>query len=122
MQSQERTRGVAARAILCAALSGAAFAYAVPARAELPFPPTRDVASKCRTLAYRAYPYQRPGHTQGSGARYALFKDCIDKGGFVDEGTVLPASRTMPPAPQLGRPPASQPPTQQPSAPADPPK
>jgi hypothetical protein len=79
MQSPERTRGVAARAVLCAALSSAALAYTGLAQAEVPFAPTRDVASKCRKLAYQAYPYQRPGHTQGSGARYALFKDCIDK-------------------------------------------
>ncbi len=74
MQSPERTRGVAARAVLCAALSNAALAYTGLAQAEVPSAPTRDVASKCRKLAYQAYPYQRPGHTQGSGARYALFR------------------------------------------------
>jgi hypothetical protein len=108
MQSQERTHAVAARTILCAALWGAALTCAAPAQAEVPFAPTREVASKCRSLAYRAYPIQRPGHTAGSGARYALFKDCLDKDGFVEE-------RTVSPAPQLGPPPASQPP-------ADPPK
>jgi hypothetical protein len=107
MQSKQRTRGVAARAILCAALSGATLAYTGLAQAEVPFAPTRDVANKCRQLAYHAYPRQQPGHTQGSGARYALFKDCIDKAGFVDEGTTLPASQA---------------PTQQPTVPADPPK
>jgi hypothetical protein len=110
MQSQERTCGIAARAIVCAALSSATLAYAGSAQAEVPVAPTREVASKCRSLAYRAYPNQRPGHTAGSGARYALFKDCIDKGGFVDEGKVSPASQPTSPAPQLGPPPASQPP------------
>jgi len=107
MQAQGQTHGVAARVILYVALSGAALAYTWPAQAEVPFAPTRAVASKCRKLAYQAYPYQQPGHTQGSGARYALFKDCIDKAGFVDDGTVLPASRTT---------------AQQPPGPADPPK
>lgn len=88
--------------MVCAALSSAALTCAGPSKAEVPFAPTREVASKCRSLAYRAYPIQRPGHTAGSGARYALFKDCLDKGGFVEERTVSPAS-------QVGQPPADPP-------------
>jgi hypothetical protein len=102
-----RQSGVVVRAMVCAALAGAVFAG--PVVAQVLLAPSRAVASKCRALAYRAYPYQRPGHTAGSGARYALFKDCLDKDGFIDESTVLQASRPTPPAPQLGPPPATQP-------------
>ena len=99
-------RGVAAATIICVALS-----CLWPAHAEVALAPTREVASKCRVLAYKAYPVQRPGHVPGSGDRYTLFKGCLDKGGYVDETTLVPAPRPTP-APQLGAPPASQPATQ----------
>jgi hypothetical protein len=108
MQYRQRVRPparVAGRAfaltILCA------LACLEPARAQW-FAPTHDIASKCRALAYNIYPNQRPGHTAGSGARYSLFKDCLAKGGNVDETTLLRAEPTTPP-PQLGPPPETQP-------------
>jgi len=97
-------RGAAVLAIL-----GAALWHLGPAQAAAA--PTREVAGKCRVLAYKVYPYERPGRSPGSGARYALFKDCVDKGGNIDETTLPPGPQHRPlPPPQLGPPPASQPP------------
>jgi hypothetical protein len=104
-------RRYAAPAILGAALCTIGLADAAP-----PIAPTRAVANKCRVLAYKVYPRQRPGSAPGSGARYALFKDCVDKGGQIDETTPQPGP------PQLGPPPESQPPRLPESPPADPPK
>ena len=49
---------------------------------------TRQVANECRVLAYKEYPYRRPGTVKGSPARYEFFKDCV-------------AKRSNPEAPQL---------------------
>jgi len=104
-------RRYAASAILGAALCAIGLADAAPSIAS-----TRAVANKCRVLAYKVYPRQRPGSAPGSGARYALFKDCVDRGGQIDETTLLPGP------PQLGPPPESQPPRLPESPPPDPPK
>jgi hypothetical protein len=101
------------------AILGAALCTIGPTDAAPQTAPTPAVAGKCRVLAYKVYPRERPGSAPGSGARYALFKDCIDKGGQVDETTLLP--RPPRPPPQLGPPPESQPPRQL-ELPPDPPK
>ena len=105
----------AAPAILSVALCSVG-----PAEAAPPTAPTPAVAGKCRVLAYKVYPRERPGSAPGSGARYALFKDCIEKGGQIDETTLLP--RPPRPPPQLGPPPESQPPGQPELPSPDPPK
>jgi hypothetical protein len=90
--------------------------HIAPAYAELAPAPSREVAGKCRALAYKAYPRERPGRSPGSGARYELFRDCVDRGGNIDPAT-SPAVQFKPPAPQLG-PPANTGPASSPAAPA----
>lgn len=58
--------------------------------------PTREVANVCRGLAYKAYPYQRPGSAKGSGARYEFFKDCVAKEGKIDVPQSAPALHGKP--------------------------
>lgn len=91
------------------ALVGIVVWQIAPAHAELAPAPSREVASKCRALAYRVYPRERPGHAPGSGARYELFRDCVDRGGNIDPATSPAMQFKPPPAPHLGPPPDTRP-------------
>src|ERR1700729_316530 len=54
------------------------------------FPLQRAVASKFRFLAFLIYPSTRPGAHSANATRYALFKDCVDKGGDITGRDVAP--------------------------------
>jgi hypothetical protein len=47
--------------------------------------PSADVAKKCLSYAYRAYPYRRPGAAKASNARQLYFTDCLGRNGDVAE-------------------------------------
>ena len=64
-------------AVVLLALTPQALAVVGPA-------PTREVANKCLTLAYKAYPWRRPGSVRGTPDRYMFFKDCVAKEGNVE--------------------------------------
>jgi hypothetical protein len=75
-----------------------ALGAAAPSQSALAqdFPLRREVATKCRFLAFLIYPTTRPGAHSANAVRYALFKDCVDKGGDVTGRDVAPF---MPPPP-----------------------
>ncbi len=70
--------------------------YLIAASGSANAAPTREVANVCRVLAYKAYPYQRPGSAKGSGARYEFFKDCVAKEGKIDVPRPAPALQGKP--------------------------
>ena len=78
------------RMIVClAGLLAATPAFAIP-------PPTAQVAKECLAASYKAYPYQRPGKTQGSGARYQFYRECLEKRGSPE----TPPAEPQPPPKQ----------------------
>lgn len=70
----------------------ASFAVAVGSFqvAELPVAPTKEVANRCQTYSYLAYPYKRPGSVKGSGEREAYRRDCIIRNGDVPKPEPAP--------------------------------
>lgn len=60
---------------------------------SLPPPPTAQVAKECIVASYKAYPYERPGKSRGSGARYQFYRECIEK---RSNGNAPPEAEPLP--------------------------
>jgi hypothetical protein len=77
-ESHKMRLGLGVLVLGATVLGLAALLSAGPAWALDP-PPTREVANECRVLAYKEFPYERPGKSKGSGARYQFYRDCVVK-------------------------------------------